>query len=307
VTKIAPCKENLLSGLPAGPFVLAAGVAVPPAAVDAFRAPYAELLGSITRAAGMSPGQTEQLLNGSLEMFKSIRTHAFVLQAGRAEPIYGDAIAVTRVESAKKFLADYERHMKAYPGAAKKPGDKLAAGLPLAVAVRRMEIQGMPGLEIELQTATGALPGVKGLDRLIGRGGKLTALVAAADEKTVLTGYVAKDRLAAAAEALKRPEKAIGADPLLAKTKALLPGDALAVAYWSPSGTVTFANRILSLLGPLPGVPKSLPEFPRTPPVGFAARTAPAEIQTETLVPAEVIQSLMAYGMQLVAAFQTVE
>jgi tetratricopeptide (TPR) repeat protein len=76
----------------------------------------------------------------------------------------------------------------------------------------------------------------------------------------------------------------------------LLPPDAILVAYISPQGTIDFIKRMASvIIPPEMKVEQKIPDFPKTPPLGFALTTAPNELQTSLIVPAEVLLAVPKY------------
>jgi hypothetical protein len=305
ITKFAPLKEDPLKGLPGGPFVVAGGAALPAPLVAALQEPYRDLVQATWGQAGLTGDQVDRFLQQSFALFHSARSQSVLLQPGQGEPAYRDALLELQVESASKFLDAYEKQMRAYAELLKPAAKKLGLGMPVAVDVRRTQINGLPALETTMQMPVAGAPQLQQtFEKLLGQGGKSTTWLAARDTHTVVMSYASKDLLIAALDTLAAPQKSLAADPLLAKTRALLPADALAVAYWSPRGTSLFANRLLKIFGDLLGGPKALPEFPSTPPLGLALRTAPVQLQAELVVPGEVTQSLMEYGMKLLAAVQ---
>ena len=63
------------------------------------------------------------------------------------------------------------------------------------------------------------------------------------------------------------------------------------VGYWSPGGTVAFANRMLQLVsGPEAGI--QLPAFPDAPPAGWAMTATPTGLKFNTVLPAETMEAL---------------
>ncbi len=78
----------------------------------------------------------------------------------------------------------------------------------------------------------------------------------------------------------------------------MLPAHPVGVAYWSPKGTVDFARRMIPLFVPEPDAVR-LPDFPDTPPVGFALTTAENEARWHVVVPGEVLKAIGAYVRQV--------
>jgi hypothetical protein len=133
------------------------------------------------------------------------------------------------------------------------------------------------------------------METLFGPGGKLVGWLAAADEHTIVMGYVNKESLQRAIEDLKQGKPGLAADADVSKTAILLPPDALATGYLSPQGTINFIKRIAAIAAPGAEVVERIPEFPKTPPLGFAVRTAPNELQTWLVVPSGLLQAIAPY------------
>ena len=133
------------------------------------------------------------------------------------------------------------------------------------------------------------------LEALFGPGGKIRIFMAAADEHTVVAAYTRRAALRRCLRATKRPRAALVADEGVAATAALLPSGAPVVGYWSPKGTIDFINQAISLFAPDEQSKFALPDFPETPPVGLAATISADEVQTDVVIPGEVLKAIGAY------------
>jgi hypothetical protein len=303
LAKLEPVKEPHWAAVPAGPFVVAGSLQLPAALRATALDGYAKVMHALRGPLGVSASQLDEMIKVTAGIFGTLRSQSVLLPPGEGAPVYRDLGAVSRVDSASEFLDEYEKQIKSCAELVRGPTNKAAVGL----SVRRMEIQGKRALEVTMQMPpVGAAETQQMLEKMFGQGGKINVYLAAIDEQTVVMSYVSKPFVVAAIETLRHPEKGLAADPLVAKTRALLPSDALAVGYWSPSGTLKFVNRVLKVF-PFPlgvPVPGPLPEFPATPPVGVAVRTAPAELQAEIVIPAELIQAVMPYAVKLTNVLQ---
>jgi len=135
------------------------------------------------------------------------------------------------------------------------------------------------------------------MEAFFGKSGKIDGWMAPADEHHVVMGYVNKDRLQKMIEAIKMGEPGLASDASVSKTAALLPKDALSIGYLSPQGAINFAKWMVAAVAP-PGVSSmesAIPEFPATPPIGFAVTSAPNELQTVLVLPAEVLKAIGQY------------
>ena len=136
------------------------------------------------------------------------------------------------------------------------------------------------------------------MKKLFGPEAKMVVYVAAADDHTIVTAYTSKDLLLDCLKAVERPGTGLSGDKELAKTAAMLPAGAPWVGYWSPKGTIDFANQIVPAFAP-PEVQFKLPEFPPTPPIGFAGETTPGGLRTYMVVPAAVVQAIGDFVVEL--------
>jgi hypothetical protein len=203
------------------------------------------------------------------------------------------------VDDAQAYFKDYEKQMQTM--------DELMKGAegPMAwdIQSEKVKIGGLPVLKVQM---TFGLPAAKNIpdfaqmmEKMFGPGGKMTFFLAAADEKTVVAAYTNEKSFLRGLQAARQPAKSLSADQSIAKTAALLPPQAPFVGYWSPAGTVEFVNRLVSLFAPGEQAGHRLPKFPATQPVGCALTTAPNEVRTHTVVPADVLQAIGRYVIQV--------
>lgn len=292
-------RDELLTVLPAGPYAVAFGSQIPKAVVKGLAALYGELL---DLSVGFSPVDTEQLkrnMNESFALMQSTRWQSILLRPSEGEPLLKDVLTASRVEDAKRYLEVFERQHGAYPTP---KGMPFGAAMTMTINSRRVKILGVSGLEVTMALPALVSGPIPNGEKLIGKDGKLTQYVVAPDKQTMVTGFATKDLVSAALAALKDPKKSLAADPLLAKTAQLLPKELIGVVYVNPRGTISFVNRVAKLFNADANAAQTLPEFPVTPPIGLALRTAPAEIQIEIVSPGEVARALMPYVMQAMAA-----
>jgi hypothetical protein len=82
----------------------------------------------------------------------------------------------------------------------------------------------------------------------------------------------------------------------VAATRELLPGDAPFVAYISPKGCVDWFRRMMNvMMGAFGGGGPVIREYPDTPPVGIAAGLEGRVIETDVVLPAEMLQGLSGF------------
>jgi hypothetical protein len=297
VSQFQPPKEDLLAGLPSGPFVMAGGGAVPEGIWDSFLAFSVEMMESMHEVYGLSKEQASQMPMTSLAAMKQVRTISMVMGAGPSNAsLYSKLVAVMRVDDAAAFMADYERAFKDYGEFTRKVNSPMLP--PLEVA--KSQFDGSPALQFttkipQIPAAQQTPQQSKIMAEFLGPSGELTGWVAVADQHTVVAGYVNQDAMRTAVQMIKQGKGELGGDVDVAKTAALLPAGAFGVAFWSPQGTVQLVNRLLPAF--VPGGPSAfkLPEFDKTPPIGFAITSGPNELTGHMVVPVEVLNAIGQY------------
>jgi hypothetical protein len=306
VAEIPPVKQNLLSGLPGGPFAFAAaGVGVPGLA-DGYMNLVGGLMKSMPSVYGLSPEDLEKMSKESVDAMRQVRSMSMVMKTGkRGDPIFSNVFSVMQVENSQQLL-DLQEKSAANNS---KILQNAKEGILKSMTVKRLEIAGKPALQYELTYDVSKMAGPDPdasrtvLEPMLGIGGKLLFYYVAADEHTVLMGAgVSQERMVAALDVLKQPKKGLAEDPDVAATAAMLPADAQWVAYMSPRGYMQLIQRVMTATvkstNPDVEVP-TLPEFPKCPPVGFALQATPAELHAEIAVPSSLVQAAGEYVKDL--------
>jgi hypothetical protein len=210
-----------------------------------------------------------------------------------------------RAKNAKQFLENYEaaiREMAEIGKQAKHP--------MFSYDVERIEIEGAAGLKLSMdmkpyfaqqeQPPEAAAMMEKMMELMVGSGGKLDAYMTSADEETILGTYVSKERLVETVKSFREGKPQLADDPLVAKTAAMLPKGAHGVLFWSPKGTLAFVSQAVGAIAP--EAAGQIPEFPETPPLGLAVMLAAGSIDTDFVVPAEVMESVAELVRKAVAS-----
>ena len=298
VASLPPVKENLLAGLPGGPFAFAcAGLGVPNLA-DGYMNLVVGFMKSMSSVYGMPAEDLERMAKESIGTFKQVRSMSFVMKTGkRGDPIYSNMYMVLQVENSKTLL-DLQEKSAANMN---KLMQNAKQGILKSTTVKRLEIAGKPALLQEMSFDVSKMAGDETsraiLDQVLGVGGQMLVYSVAADEHTVLAGVgISQERMAAALDVLKQPKKGLGEDADVAATAAMLPADAQWVAYVSPRGYIQLGERVAAAA--LKGTDMegfSMPEFGRSPPIGFALKATPLELHAEIAVPSELVQAFGDY------------
>jgi tetratricopeptide (TPR) repeat protein len=293
-----PAGENLLKGLPDEPFVAVGGGVVSEAMLDKLMKFSFNIMKSMPDLYGMSAEQVDKISETSVQALKGIRGASFMLGEGQSnEPIYSKFIGVMQVDNSQAFLANYEKYLRQYGKLIKDAHSPILQ----PPTIEKSVIGGVASLQITMNVPQP--PGVakmpqqaRLMETLLGPGEKITTWLAPVDEHHIVMGYVSKKHIQDTLKALKQGKPGLANDEGVSKTAALLPPDAILVAYISPQGTIDFIKRMASvIIPPEMKVEQKIPDFPKTPPLGFALTTAPNELQTSLIVPAEVLLAVPQY------------
>jgi len=290
-----PLEGDGLAGVPAGPFVAAFAMTIPQNMYREMMKISIDLIKAMPDLYGLSEDEAEKLSELSTESMKGLRGISMAMGVGKpGEPIYSNMVGVMQVGNAQAFMKAYEQYIHAMA--------KLSSGeqesILSSTRIKQIQIDGKPALELSMKMpqhpATKEIPGYSEMmEKIFGPGGKMTAYMAIADEHTVVWAYTTQDSLLRSLSVVRQSEAGLAGDKDVAKTAAMLPSGVQAAGYWSPAGTIAFVNRGVTAFAPQVGF--KLPQFPKTPPVGFAAKVSEAEVQTYLIVPAPVLEGIGGY------------
>jgi len=305
IATIPPLKENLLTGVPGGPFVFAmAGVGIP-GMWEGYMNLYGDLMKSLKPMGGMSSDDMDKLTKESLEAVKQMKSMSFVMKLGkRSDPIYSNMYATINVEHSDQLLALQEK----YAAAASKLMQGAKQNPIKSITAKRLQVAGKPALQQEMTFDLSSLPGSEAtrpvMDQLLGVGGKMLMYYVAADDHTVVMGIgVPQERMAAAVDVLKQPKKSLAEDADVAVTAAMLPEKSQWVAYVSFRGYSQLIVRFMAAaLKTTPGAEGfQLPVFPKSPPLGLAVKATSDELHVEIAVPPALVQATGDYMKEMQA------
>ncbi len=297
---VKPAEEDLLAGLPAEPFVFAAGGVLSPELSEAMMDWSVKMMRSAPGMYGITPEQADKMAKVAKESMGSLRGMAMLWGVGKArEPLYANFLAAMRVDEAEKFLGDYSDYIRKLNEII---GDR--PSMMSNMEVEKAEVAGRPGLKLSMDTPR--MPNAEQIpnyDRMMelmfGPGDKITAYLAAVDERTVVGSYVNRRLVERTVEAAKKSGDGLIDREEVAKAAARLPKQAAWRLYFSPAGMTGFVNRVLAVSLP-EGAPRiELPDFPETPPIAWAGSTGKAEFREHMVVPAEVLKAVVPYVEQV--------
>jgi hypothetical protein len=309
--EIQPQRQDLLAGLPGGPFFVAFGAAMPKSLMRQLTDVGLDFMKTNASIYGLSPEQAVQL--GKVSMMQDIEhahSLALVMKSGkRGEPVYSNMFACLRIDNAPRYLEQYQTQLQAVNEVLKGAADSLMK----PTEVKRLEIGGHPALELQVTIPLPKIPEgnptkpmQEAMLRLIfGPTNKVTVYVAAANETTAVLGYgTTPERVREMIELVRSGKAGLAGDADLAATAALLPAGAQWVAYVSPRAYVGLVQRMLremaagmgaAGMGAGGGLPFALPPFPQTPPVGMAIRASAGTLDGTLAVPSAVLKAAGEY------------
>lgn len=290
-------KENPLVDLPNDPYMFAGGIALSEEMVNNMKKISFDLMKSMPDLYGLSSEQIDKMISQLEPQFKGAHAMSIILGTGKSdEPLYANMLNITKVDNTATYMANMEKYFQQYNELIKNSKSPLLKPLE----VEKSEVAGVQGFQVkmELPKPQGPMPPQydKMMQAMLGSAGSMVFWIAPADEHTLVTGYVNKKLMERTMADIKQKKPGLVENAELKKTVALLPADAPAVAYLSPQGTIDFVKRMIAAILP-PGMQDrvTIPEFPATPPLGLAIQSAPNEIDTTLVVPAEFLKALGQY------------
>jgi hypothetical protein len=293
-----PNDRDLIAGLPDETFVVAGGVVVTPAAWEKMLKLSIGLMKSMPKVYGLDEEKAKALTDIKFPVLKGLTGFSVVMgvpESGKS--LYSKMVGLMRVDNAKKFLVEYEKTMQDYNEVVKKVDSPILK----PAEIEKAEVGGKQGLLLTMtmpQAPVGNAPPEVAemtknmMEKLVGPDGKLRIWVAPVNKQLVAFGYVDKAYLEQTIKAVEQGEKGLSGQANVAKTTALLPPGTPVAGYWSVRGTFLLANNMIATFG---GGAFQLPEFPASPPVGFAVTAAPGEFQTHVIVPSEMLEAVGKY------------
>lgn len=302
---VKPPEKDVLAGLPAEPFMLAAGGALSPEMSDAMMDWSVKMMSSMPGMYGITPEQGKEMAKIAKASMGSLRGMAMLWGVGKArEPLYANFLVAMRVDDAEKFLGNYSDYIHKLNEII---GDR--PSIMSHMEVEKAEVAGRPGLKLTMDMPR--LPNadqVPNYDRMMelmfGPGGKMTAYLAAVDGETVVASYVNQRLVERAIESAKDGKDGLGDTKEVAKATARLPKQAAWRLYFSPAGLIGFVNRMMAVSLP-EGAPRiELPDFPETPPIAWMGSAGKAEFREQMVVPAEVLNAVVPYVGQVRQKFE---
>ena len=234
IAQLPPLKDNLLSGVSGGPFVVAvAGIGIPGLADSCvpLLSDMLNLLKSLGKAAAAD--DMVRMLKESAEAVRQVHSMSFVWKVGRrSDPIFSNMYGSVKLDDAEKFLAAQEKYLASLAKLNKESKELMTK----SIETKRLLVAGKPAMQTEMTYDFSGLPDAEAargtIDEMFGPSGKLQAYYVADDKQTAVYGIgVPQERMVTALDVLSQPKKSLAEDAELAATAAMLPAGAVGLLY----------------------------------------------------------------------------
>jgi hypothetical protein len=301
VKSIAPLDPAPLAGYPAASFVIAAGGPFPPEWGEAMSRTSRKLMEQFPGIYGLDDlpeeqwKKMEQVWRTSMQ---GLRSMSMVLETGdEDDPLYSNFFGVIKIDNAKQYLKNYREAIKMW-------NDIMVganAKINMQYEVSDVQVDGHDGLLMVLDVANAAggdnaAMMAPMMEVMFGEGGKMRMYMVAANDDTVVMGIGDEERVAKFISRINSGKGEFFKAASVQTTVKLLDSQAPWQGYLSPQGCVTWFSRMISkMMGQFGGGGPTIPEYPETPPVGFALNIADGQFAAELVVPVEALQGLADY------------
>jgi hypothetical protein len=282
---ITPLPGSPFAGLSARPFALAFGGPYPEESAQKLMGFGLQMMKALLKDAPAE--KLKKLDQAYANMNKGIQGMAVVVSPpDKGKPLFSGTVVVMKVKDATGYLERYEKGIKDVREVFK--DTKIAFGTPSAT--RRLKVDGLAALEATTDLSAGkeAFPeGTKKLlEAMYGKSGKMRITLVAVAKDTILMPYVA----AAESEGIVKAYRKGGKTTLpgVVKVSGLLPRGSQWIGYISLSGVMDLVRQAASLEGQA----EKIPQFPKTPPIGFAVKAGGGVVEGHLVMPAETLRAL---------------
>ena len=213
LAKLLPIEKGPLTGLPSGPFVLVGGGPWSDSLAHGISGFQSGLMKKSFRMTyGLDEKQAEQLAKKALDTPKGVHALSMLMGTGQpGEPIMGDMLFLYQVNSATKYLEDYEKHLAAMNESGndlgkkdtekkdteKKDKDADAAPAKKLFPAKKTQVGGRPAVEYEMPAPPppkfAPVPGFdEKMVKIFGPGGKIKTLLVAIDDHTIALSFTGR-------------------------------------------------------------------------------------------------------------------
>jgi hypothetical protein len=292
-----PGSADVLAGLPKMPFVFAGGGVMSPEATEPLMKASIGMMKLYPGGKDMTEEQTEKLVKVSAASMRGMRSMGMMMGVGQGdEPLYSSMFIVIKADDAQAYLQNYLDTVREM--------DEIfsSSEFPFSYEVEEMQFAGRRGLKLSMDMSgmfgQQEVPEAeKMMELMFGEGDTMDVYMAVADEQTVLGAYVSQPNLTDVLESYVQGQNQLSEMPQVASTVSKLDSDAQTIGLWSPQGTLAMISRLASAIDPAAAA--QIPELGATPPIGFTISSSPGVLDTEAIIPAEMLKTVAAMVQQL--------
>ena len=293
-----------LACLPGGPFMVAFDGAMPQSYSKGMMNMSADMINNMIKVGGgkeLTEEQSKQIDGLMEKSMAGLRSISMVMGPPKpGESIYSSMAAVMKVKDARQYMSDYQEAMK-------EMRDIFAAtpaAMPFVPEIKKATIDGADGLELTMDMSAmfKNMPSnpaaTQMVQMMVGPGGKLSAFIVPIDDTTVAISYVKVDNIGASKRLAKTHKQAWPPTLTSRRRQNSFRQAAQWVGYLSPKGFMSFISTFMSAALPAGGG-LTLPEFPQTAPVGFAAEQSSKGLDLQIVVPGTALKGIGTYVKQM--------
>jgi hypothetical protein len=287
---------------PAGPFLFAGGGPMPKGLAKPMMNLSFQMMKAYPGGKDLTEEQIRRLTEVALKSMENTQGMAmFMGIPDEAQPLYAGMLLGMQVTDSEEYLRAYRETVAEMAEIGKATGSPF-----LQYKSEDIEVAGASGLMLTMNMGDlfggQQVPQAEAMSKMMfGTDGEMKIYLAAADKQTIIGSYVSQDGLEQALRLFRDGGEVFADGPGIATTTGMFPEDAQWIGYWSPSGTVQFVKRAVAAMAPQ--VPAEVPAFGDSSPVGFALKMAPDVIETDMVVPADVLQAGSVFAGQIIAEF----
>jgi hypothetical protein len=275
-----------LAGLPARPYAIAVGGALPESCLKSLMSINGQVLKILLK--DQPEEKLKKIESAYAEMGKGIRSISFMMGPPKeGQSLFNNIIAVIKADDAVAYLDRQEKGTRMLNEALK--GVEVPFAAPSEM--KRIKVDGRPGLETVVDMTKSA--GVDELQKQIIEamfGAKVTTTTVAIDDNTLLVRYTGPAGIKKLLASIKDKGELINSKEV-AKVAAHLPKGAQWAGFISPHGIIEFVQKAVEKSP----VPIPIPEMTKTPPIAIAAKVGATGFEGELIVPGPTLQGIAQY------------
>lgn len=303
---VSPPSAPQLSGLPASPYLVAfdmPGGNEPVAFGAGFASGVMKATGGLA-ATTVGPGNGDKVR--ALEKAHALEVKSSAQMLGplqRDQPAFSNSYYVLHVEDSAAYLKNYAEFLIEYKSLEKSSNDTIG----VQYDVKNIQVNGAPALEVTMTFPQAKeAPQQPGSQQqrpnpvaqaMIGTTGKITALLAASDPKTVVVAWGDPGHLRTAVTAAKTATASLVENADVKVTANMLAKDAQWTVILNIPAAFEFAEATTQIT--LPQSQIHFPRFPATPPLGISLRVSEGQFDTQIALPRALLTAFGTHYQQM--------